>query len=282
MLQNLEKVFLRLSSAGLKLKAKKCHIFAEQVEFLGHIISPEGIATDPKKVEAIKIWREPSNVTEVRSFVGLCSYYRRYIKNFAAIAKPLNKLTEKNNSFHWTRECQEAFDALKARLIQSPILSSPNFNEPFILDTDASNTAIGAVLSQVIDGQERVVAYASRALSKQERKYCVTRKELLAVVYFVKYFRYYLYGKHFTVRTDHSSLRWLLNFKNPEGQLARWLEVLTTYDFEIQHCPGVQHRNADALSRRSCGQCTKKSETVGTIRDHTCAENSPCLEMCLE
>ena len=120
-------------------------------------------------MEAIKIWREPSNVTEVMSFVGLCSYYRWDIKNFAAIAKPLNKLTEKNNSFHWTRVCQEAFDALKARLTQSPILSYPNFNEPFNLDTDASNTAIGAVLSQVIDGQERVVAYASRALSKQER-----------------------------------------------------------------------------------------------------------------
>ena len=144
------------------------------------------------------------------------------------------------------------------KLIHAPILSFPNFSEPFILDTDASNTAIGAVLSQRIDGQEKVVAYASRALTKSERKYCVTRKELLAVVHFVKYFRHYLYGKRFTVRTDHGSLRWLLNFKNPEGQLARWIEVLSTYDMEIQHRPGAQHKNADALSRHSCGQCRGK------------------------
>ena len=121
-------------------------------------------------------------------------------------------------------------------------MSFPNFDEPFILDTDASNTAIGAVLSQNIEGQEKVVAYASRALTKSERKYCVTRKELLAVVHFVKYFRHYLYGKRFKVRTDHGSLRCLLNFKNPEGQLARWIEVLSTYDMEIQHRPGTQHK----------------------------------------
>ena len=133
--------------------------------------------------------------------------------------KPLNKLTEKKEKFIWTKECQEAFDSLKWKLIQAPILSFPNFSEPFILDTDASNTAIGAVLSHRIDGQAKVVAYASRALTKSERKYCVTRNELLAVVHFVKYFRLFLYGKRFT--KDHGSLRWLLNFKNPEGQLAR-------------------------------------------------------------
>ena len=269
MLQNLETVFNRLSSAGLKLKAKKCHIFAEQVEFLGHIISTQGIATDPKKVEIVKEWKEPSNITEVRSFVGLCSYYRRYIKGFASIVKPLNKLTEKKQKFVWTEDCQAAFETLKSKLTQAPILSFPNFVEPFILDTDASNTAIGAVLSQNIEGQEKVVAYASRALTKSERKYCVTRKELLAVVHFVKYFRHYLYGKRFKVRTDHGSLRWLLNFKNPEGQLARWIEVLSTYDMEIQHRPGTQHKNADALSRHSCGQCRGKEmkETLSAMSD---------------
>ena len=127
-----------------------------------------------------------------------------------------------------------------------------------MLETDASNTAIGAVISQRIDGQEKVVAYASRALTKSERKYCVTRKELLAVVHFVKYYCHYLYGKRSTVRTDHDSLRWLLNFKNPEGQLAKWIEVLSTYDMEIHHRPGAQHKNADALSRHSCGQCRGK------------------------
>ena len=188
------------------------------------------------------------------SFVGLCSYYRRYIKGFADIVKPLNKLTEKKQKFIWTKKYQEAFDSLKSKLIQAPIFSFPNFSEPFILDTDASNTAIGAVLSQHIDGQENVVVYASRTLTKSERKYCVTRKELLEMVHFVKYFRHYMYGKRFTVRTDHGSMRWLLNFKNPEGQLARWIEVLSTYDMEIQHRSGTQHKHADALSRHSCGQ----------------------------
>ncbi len=207
--------------------------------FWGISISPKGIETDPKKIATVKEWREPSNVSEVRSFVGICSYYRRYIRNFAAIVKPLNKLTEKEHKFAWTTECQEAFDALKAKLTQAPILSYPNFQvSHFILDTDASNTAIGAVLSQNIDGQETVVAYASKSLTKAERKYCVTRKELLVVVYFVKYFRHYLYGKRFTVKTDHNSLRWLLNFKNPEGQLARWIEVLTTYDWLYNIDPG--------------------------------------------
>jgi transposase InsO family protein len=139
--------------------------------------------------------------------------------------------------------------------VKAPILAHPDFSQPFILDTDASNNGIGAVLSQLHDGQETVIAYASRTLTKAERNYCVTRKELLAVVHFVKYFRHYLYGKSFLVRTDHSSLRWLTNFKNPEGQLARWLEVLSSYDMTIAHRPGAQHCNADALSRLPCRQC---------------------------
>ena len=252
MLKNLQQVFGRLSSAGLKLKAKKCHLLSEKVDFLGHVVSSGGIAIDPKKTDTMKNWEEPSNASGIRSFLGHCSYYRRYIKDFAAIAKSLNKLTEKSKNFIWTDECQQAFNSLKSK-IHSPILAYPNFKEPFVLDTDASNDdATGAVLSQIIDGKERVVAYASRILSKSQRKYCVTRKELLAVIYFVKYFRYYLYGKKFTIRTDHSSLKWLLNFKNPEGQLARWTEVLNTYDMVIEHRPGSQHKNADALSRHKC------------------------------
>ena len=151
--------------------------------------------------------------------MGLCSNYRHYIKGFANIVKPLNKLTEKKHKFIWTKECQEAFNSLKSKLTQAPILSFPNFSELFILDTDASNTAIGAVLSQLINGQEKVVAYASRALTRSERKYCLARKELLAVVHFDKIFPPLSVRKE--IYTDHGSLRWLLNFKNPEGQLAR-------------------------------------------------------------
>ena len=140
-------------------------------------------------------------------------------------------------------------------MVSAPILASPDFSKSFILDTDASDGSIGAILSQNVDGVERVCAYASRTLSKSERKYCVTRKELLAVVHFVKYFRHYLYGRRFLIRTDHSSLRWLMQFKNPENQIARWLEILSEFDFDIQHRAGRLHGNADAVSRIPCSQC---------------------------
>ena len=137
-------------------------------------------------------------------------------------------------------------------MISAPFLAHPDFTKPFILDTDASSTCIGAVLSQIQDNKERVIAFASKSLSKSERKYCVTRKELLSIVTFTKYFRHYLLGRKFFIRTDHSSLRWLLNFKNPDGQMARWLEVLCSYDMDIQHRPGRKHAKADALSRLPC------------------------------
>ena len=159
--------------------------------------------------------------------------------------------------FAWNSKCQEAFDFLRKELSNTPVLAHPDFSTRFILDTDASNFSIGAVLSQVQDGIERPIAFASRSLTKSEKKYCVTRKELLAAVHFVKYFRHYLYGRQFTLRTDHSSLRWLMNFKDPEGQLARWMDVLSTYDFTIEHRPGNLHGNADSLSRapKHCKQC---------------------------
>jgi hypothetical protein len=143
-------------------------------------------------------------------------------------------------------------------LCTAPTLAFPVPNAPLILDTDASSTGIGAVLSQVIDGTERVLGYASKALNKTQRNYCVTRRELLAVVVFVKYFRPYLYGRKFFIRTDHSSLRWLYSFKEPEGQVARWIQVLEEYDKEIIHRPGKRHINADGLSRRSCRQCGRE------------------------
>ena len=141
------------------------------------------------------------------------------------------------------------------------------------MDTDASNYSIGAVLSQVQDGQERVIAYGSRSLSKEERRYCVTRKEMLAIVYFLKYFRHYLYGRKFKVRTDHGALRWLMNFKDPQGQVARWLETLGTFEFEVQHRPGLKHNNADAMSRGPCRQCGM--DESGKSTEHT--ESDSCL-----
>ena len=156
----------------------------------------------------------------------------------------------------WTDGHNESFETLKTRLMSSPILAYPDpEGSEFVLETDASNLAIGAVLSQIQNGEEKVIRYYSHALSKPETNYCVTRKELLAIVESVKHFHCYLYGRHFRLRTDHGSLRWLTNFKEIEGQLARWLEVLGTYDYEIEHRAGSRHGNADAMSRRPCEDC---------------------------
>ena len=275
---NLSRVFDRLESAGLKLKSKKCNLFAQQVEFLGHKVSADGISTSPAKTQVVHNWPTPCNVSELRSFLGLCSYYRKFVKNFAAIAKPLHDLTAKDKNFKWSEECQNAFQKLKAALTTDPILAHPDFTRDFILDTDASDKSIGAVLSQNIDGKERVCAYASRCLSKSERRYCVTRKELLAVTHFVKHFKHYLYGKEFLVRTDHSSLRWLMQFKNPEGQFARWIDVLSIYNFKVQHRPGRLHANADAMSRLPCKQCGYndkwENDNVSRIVEHEGADQS--------
>ena len=264
-LQNIRVVLERLRQAGLKLHPTKCHFGKKQVTFLGHIVSEDGVATDPQKISKVASWPVPISQHEVRQFLGLASYYRKFIKGFATVAKPLHRLTEKTAVFKWTTDCQEAFEKLRQQLVSPPILAFPDYQKPFILDTDASNLGIGAVLSQVQDdGQERVIAYGSRVLSKAERRYCVTRRELLAVVYFLQHFRPYLLGRHFTLRTDHGSLTWLRNFKEPEGQQARWLEKLQEYDFTIVHRPGQRHSNADALSRLPCQQCSRKLEEVTT------------------
>ncbi|GFR07688.1 retrovirus-related Pol polyprotein from transposon 17.6 [Trichonephila clavata] len=239
--RNLRRVFEKLKEAKLKLNPSKCNLFRHEVNYLGHIISADGVRTDPQKVSAVKDWRRPKNVHELRSFLGLCTYYRRFVKGFSSIARPLHRLTENKQKFLWTDECEEAFNSLKAALTSSPILVYPDPEKQFILDTDASHESVGAVLSQEINGQEHVIAYWSKCLSKPERNYCVTRKELLAIVKAVENFHSYLYGRKFLLRTDHASLTWLLNFKNTEGQIARWIQKLEEYDFEIKHRKGSLH-----------------------------------------
>jgi hypothetical protein len=202
-LQHLQQVFDRLQQAGLKLKPRKCHFLQRKVDYLGHVVSNKGIATDPAKIENIASWPIPNSPKEVQQFLGLAGYYRRFIQDFAEIARPLHRLTERNCPFKWSTECQTAFDKLRDCLCSSPILCYPDFSRPFLLDTDASDSGIGAVLSQLDEGRERVVAYASRLLSKPERQYCVTRRELLAVVVFTRHFRPFLLGSKFTLRTDH-------------------------------------------------------------------------------
>ena len=255
-LKYLSMVFDRFRTARLKLSPKKCNIFQTKVSFLGHIVSRDGVSTDPNKIKAVTEWPRPVNVKQVRSFTGLCSYYRKFIRNFATIAKPLHKLTEKNITFSWDSDCEASFNSLKKALTEAPILAYPEPNGKFVLDTDASSTGIGGVLSQVQDNEERVIGYFSRSMSKSERRYCVTRKELLAVVMSIKHFHHYLLGVPFIVRSDHGSLRWFLNFKNLEGQLARWSELLGTYNFDLVYRAGRLHNNADGLSRRPCENCS--------------------------
>lgn len=267
-LKNLQEVFDRFRAANLKLNPKKCALFQKKVEFLGHTVSADGIQTSDDKIKAIRDWPRPRDKHEVRSFLGICTYYRRFVEGFAKIAAPLHQLTEPKTTFAWSHVHEEAFRKLKSALCSSPILAYPRRHGKFILDTDASKVGIGAVLSQVQDGEEKVIEYYSKVLTKPERNYCVTRKELLAIVKSVDHFHKYLYGREFLIRTDHAALSWLLRLKNPEGQVARWMERLQQYDFKIQHRPGRHHNNADALSRRPCGECKhcrKVDEREGTV-----------------
>ena len=254
-LERLKMIFQRLGEAGLKLKPEKCRFFRRSVSFLGHVISDQGIGTDPAKIEQVANWPTPASVQELRTFMGLSSYYRRFVRDFAKLASPLHSLMKKDATFRWSDEAQRSFETLKAALTSLPVLAMPPDHREYMLDTDASDYAIGAVLSQRQESVERVIAYASRSLDRRERNYCVTRKELLAVVYFLKYFKQYLLGRRFKVRTDHAALTWLRRTPDPIGQQARWLEQMEEYDFEVEHRPGVRHANADALSRRPC---TKK------------------------
>ena len=208
--------------AGLKLQPHKCKFLQSQVTYLGHIVSAHGVSPYPEKTSKIKSWPVPQSAQEVQRFLRLANYYHRFIKDFATMVKPLHQLIEKEVIFTWTSECEQAFNFLKIQLTLAPILAVPNWSWPFILDTDASGMGIGAVLFRLQEnGSEYVVAYASRVLTKQERNYCVTRRELLAVVTFLQHFRQYLLGIPFTIRTEHSALTWLQNFKQPEGQVAR-------------------------------------------------------------
>ena len=267
-LERLSEVLSRLQTAGLKLSPKKCQLFKKKVCFLGMSMVSRQI------LPRYELWNsgQPPQMY-IKSEAFLCSYYRRFVEGFATIARPLHKLTEKKNPFRWTPECQESFMRLKQALCSSPILCYPTIRQNFVLDTDASGVGIGAVLSQVEDGKERVVAYYSRALNKAERNYCITRKELLAVVEAVKHFHHYIYGVETVVRTDHGALTWLISFKNIEGQMARWLETLGAYDLKIRHRTGRKHMNADGLSRLPCDNCDYCSKRE--VRDQTIQLEDP-------
>ena len=221
----------------------------KEVEFLGHVVSEEGLRPNPRLLDSIRKIAVPTTVTEVRSFLGLVGYYRRFIKGFSEIATPLNRLLEKGKEIQWTVECQRAFDTLKEHLLAEPIVAYPDFELPFKLYTDASNFGLGAILAQVQGGKERIICCASRSLNKSERNYPATKKECLAVVWGIKMFRSYLLPRKFEVFTDHHSLQWLRSMKSENALLYRWAAALEDYDFEIKHRPGKKQGHIDGLSR---------------------------------
>jgi RNase H-like domain found in reverse transcriptase/Integrase zinc binding domain len=266
--ERLKAVFDRFRAANLKVKPNKCTLYQRQITFLGYVVSAKGIETDPEKVRVVQEWPTPSNIFEVRSFIGLCSYYRKFVRSFAELAAPLHDLTKKNVRFRWETAHQSAFEELKGRLVSSPILDLPQNEGLFVLDADASDHSLGLVLSKEQEGQERVIAYASRRYSNAERNYCITWKELLAIIYGLKQFRQYLLGRKFLVRTDHAPLQWLYRTPEPIGQQDRWLDLLAEYEFDIQHRPGRIHNNADALSR-ICRQCCYGRDAEPAVDDDT-------------
>jgi transposase InsO family protein len=249
-LERLSAVLNCLAKASLKLKASKCQLFQGKVKFLDHVISAEGIATDPDKVRIVEDWPRPRNLHEVRSFLGLASYYRRFVTQFADIARPLHLLTNKGQPFVWGEAQEEAFRSLKRFLTSTPVLASPIDDAGYVLDTDASSTGLGAVLHQWQGEHLRVIGYASRVLSRAERNYSTTRRELLAVIFGFKQFRQFLFGRKFVLRVDHAALTQLRSTPEVVGQAARWLDFIGEYDFDIQHRSGAAHGNCDALSCR--------------------------------
>ncbi len=263
---NLTKVLDRLREAGLMLKPQKCKIAQTQVEYLGHIVSGGGIHTDLMKLQAVSEFPRPTNLKALRSFLGLTSYYRRFIPNFARVAAPLHALTKKDAEFAWTTQCAEAFDRLKSLLTSAPVLAFPDFRVPFILETDASGNGLGAVLAQrQEDGSVRPVAYASRSLQDHEKRYGVTELEGLGVVWSVKHFRPYLYGHQCDIYTDHQALKSLLNTPQPSGKLARWGMAIQELDVRILHRSGKHNDNADSLSRFPLLQSFVTDEPCGVV-----------------
>ncbi|KAL7871425.1 hypothetical protein SRHO_G00064080 [Serrasalmus rhombeus] len=249
-LLDLRQVFSRLESAGLSLKLGKCQFCLDELKFLGYRVTPQGILPDTDKVRAVTAFPVPTDVRQVRQFLGLTGYYRRFIGGYAQQAEPLFALTRQDSLFLWDENCQQAMDFLKDRLTSAPILCFPDFERAFYLHTDACDMGLGAALMQQDEtGKEVVVAYASRTLHKSEKPYSTTEKECLAVIWALEHFRPYIEGLPVTVYTDHSSLRWLMSWQNPTGRLARWCLRLQDFDIRIIHKPGARNQVPDALSR---------------------------------
>ena len=286
-LDHLKRVMARLRKAFLKLKPVKCKFVREEVEHLGHVLTKQGVQTNRRLTEAVQDFPRPRNIHDIRRFLGLSSYYRRFIPNFAKIAQPLHQLTSKGVPFVWSAECEAAFTTLKGKLTVSPVLAYPSFDRGFTLETDASIQGLGAVLSQQQeDGKLHPVAYASRALNHSEKNYSVTELETLAVVWAITHFHSYLYGNCVHVLTDHSTVKAVLETPNPTGKHARWWTRVYgrgVRDVRITYRAGRENVAADALSRSPrdpaplCGVAQNETQVAiirGDVEDTSMAVNS--------
>ncbi|UYV67607.1 K02A2.6-like, partial [Cordylochernes scorpioides] len=247
--RRLELVLRCLSKAGLVLNPDKCLFGTKRLSIFGHLVDGEGVHPDPGKVDAMSKFPTPKSLTDVRSFIGMCSYYRRFIKNFAQKAEPLHRLLRKDTRFEWGPDQRQAYESLKLALASEPVLA--HFDEKYAteLHTDASGFGIGAVLVQVQGGSEKPIGYASRTLSTAEKNYSTTERECLAAIWAIGKFRPYLFGRSFTIVTDHHSLCWLSGLKDPSGRLARWALRLQEYNVNVVYKNGRKHQDADCLSR---------------------------------
>jgi hypothetical protein len=244
--KHLRMVLRVLREHQLYAKLSKCLFYQEQIHYLGHIISKEGIVVDPEKIEAIREWSAPKNVTEVRSFMGLASYYRRFIAGFSRIAHPITSLQRKEKKFQWTKDCERSFQQLKQLLTSAPILRIADPNEDFMVCIDACKEGLGGVLSQ----NGFIICYESKKLKEHERNYATHDLELASIVHALKKWKHYLMGRRFELRTDHNGLKYLFDQPTLNARQSRWLEFLCEYDFDIKHIKGKENKVVDALSRR--------------------------------
>jgi len=257
-IKNLKLIFQKLRDANLKIQVDKCEFLRHEVEFLGHIVTREGIKPNKKKIEAIQKYPIPKTPRDIKSFLGLLGYYRKFIKNFAKITKPMTECLKKNCKVEHTKEFVDCFNTCKNLLSSEPVLTYPDFNKPFELTTDASMYAIGAILSQ----DNHPICYASRTLNPAEIHYSTIEKELLAIVWSCQYFRPYLFGHKFTILTDHQPLQWLFSLKEPASRLVRWRLKLEEFDYQIQYKRGKQNQAADALSRNPVDLNALETESI--------------------
>ncbi|CAM4643721.1 unnamed protein product [Lepidochelys kempii] len=247
------QVLDQLQGAGLTVKVEKCKVGMAEVSYLGHRVGSGRLKPEPAKVEVIRDWPAPHTKKQVQAFIGMAGYYRRFVPHFSAIATPITELCKKGkpDKVVWTEQCQEAFRALKEALVSGPVLANPDFDKPFVVFTNTSDTGLGVVLMQEDEkGERHPIVYLSKKLLSREQHYAAIEKECLAMVWALKKLEPYLFGRHFTVYTDHSPLTWLHQMKGANAKLLRWSLLLQDYDMDVVHMKGRANLIADALSRR--------------------------------